>query len=178
MKDKIQKSIQSVRGPDGGFTKVIEEAGTPVGQLVSTSSTQSCNFVKKCLVGESGCQTPNIIYEVTCTDCPSGDPVDPPSVYIGTSGANIHHRSTLHRNDISAKKPGSSLYKHNMKYHIDTHTDANRFKFKQISTHPTVMNRLLTEAHSIAHDNRKLMNSKNEYGAGKWVSLVTDKFST
>ena len=140
----------------------------------------SCKFTKKCLVSEeSSCQAANIIYEVKCADCPNNDQSnDPPSVYIGTSGANIHHRSILHRNDVRAKKQGSSLYKHYLKFHADTHTDASRFKFRQISTHPSLMNRLLTEAHSIAMRRIKLTNRKNKYGAGKWISLETNKFTT
>ena len=136
-------------------------------------------FTKKCLVSEeSNCQAANIIYEVKCADCPNNDQSnDPPSVYIGTSGANIHHRSILHRNDVRAKKQGSSLYKHNQKFHVDTHTDASRFKFKQISTHPSLMNRLLTEAHSIVMSKILLKNSKNKYGAAKWISLETNIFT-
>ena len=159
---------------------MIEEAGTPVGLLVpGPASSNSCQFNTKCLVGDTNCQTPNLVYEVTCKECPNSDPVsDPPSIYIGTTGANIHARSLTHKSDISAKKVTNSLYKHNLKFHSETHTESDRFSFKTLSTHSTVMSRLLTEAYKIAHSDKRLMNSKNEYGAGKWVSLETNKFST
>ena len=180
LKNIIQQSIKDVRGPDGGYTKVIEEAGTPVGLLVpGPKPPNSCQFTNKCLVGDNNCQTPNLVYEVTCKECPNSDSqTDPPSIYIGTTGANIHARSLTHKSDITSKKFTNSLYKHNFKFHNDTHTQHDRFSFKTLSTHSTVMNRLLSEAYKIAHSDKKLMNSKTEYGAGKWVSLETNKFST
>ena len=157
-----------------------QRLGTPVGLLVpGPKSSRSCQFSNKCLVVDQNCQTPNQVYEASCTECPTNDPqTDPPSIYIGTTGANIHARSLTHKSDISAKKFSNSLYKHNLKFHTETHTESDRFKFKTLSTHSTVMNRLLTEAYQIAHSDKLLMNSKNEYGAGKWISLETNTFST
>ena len=143
LRNKIQESIKDVRGPDGGFTKIVEEAGTPVGLLVpGPTLPRSCQFTNKCLVGDQNCQTPNLVYEVTCTECPNLDPQsDPQAIYIGTTGANIHARSLAHKTDISGKKFTNSLYKHNLKFHAETHTELDRFQFKNLSTHSTVMNR-------------------------------------
>ena len=113
-----------------------------------------------------------MIYEVQCNECPSGGPGDPHSTYLGTSGTNIHHRSLLHLRDISGKTTSKYLYKHNIKYHNDTHTQSDKFKFKTVYTHPSIMNSILTEAYSITNRKTQLMNSKYEYEAGKFYHVI------
>ena len=175
LKSNIQNALKKVRGPDGGRTKIIETAGTVISRLMSPPTQSGCPYNKKCLVGDSNCQSPNVNYQVTCSDCPppNSSPDDPPSLYIGTTGANIHHRSILHKND---KK--SSLYKHNKDYHSDTITNYDRFNFVRTSNYNSVLTRVISEAFEIAHSSNRLMNSKGEYGAGKWISLESNKFTT
>ena len=151
---------------------VREDAGTPISLLAPAVSKKGCPHTSKCLIGDSDCLTSGVIYHCVCVECPKDNPeTNPPSLYIGTSGSNIHHRSLLHKRDI--KKTSSSLYKHNSQFHNESITDTNRFKFEKISSHSSVMQRLITEAYKISHSNEKLMNSKNEYGQGKWISLET-----
>ena len=124
---------------------------------------------------DSNCQTANVNYKAVCTECPppSGNPDNPPSLYIGTTGANIHHRSLLHASD---KK--SSLHSHNKDYHNDSVNNFDRFKFSKIDTYSGVLPRVMSEAYKIAHSKDKLMNTKKEYGAGKWITLNPTKFTT
>ena len=175
LKHNVQNVLDKVRGPDGGYTKVVETAGTPVSRLVSGKPDSGCRYVKKCLVGDSDCQTANINYNATCSDCPppGSSNINPPSLYIGTSGSNIHHRSILHTTD---KK--SALHKHNDLYHSDSPDNFERFRFRKTNTYNNVLTRVMSEAYQIANSSDKLMNSKNEYGAGKWISLNPTKFTT
>ena len=52
LRDRVQKSFTSLRGPDGGYIKVIEDAGTPLGQLDSVSSNKAGKFGKKCVISD------------------------------------------------------------------------------------------------------------------------------
>ena len=127
--------------------------------------------MKKCLADEGeNCSTPGIIYEARCIDCPD-DNQDIPFRYIGTSGQNLHACSVCHANDIKYRKPTNSLHKHNKIHHIDTLTNSDRFRFKKVKTVSDNIARLLTESHTIYHAPDKLMNSKGEYSASKWVSV-------
>ena len=176
LRNNVQKALNSIRGPDGGYTKVVETAGTTVSHLVTTKTETGCSYVTKCLVSdESNCQTPNVNYEAICSDCPppSGSTTNPPSLYIGTTGSNIHHRSLLH---VSDKK--SSLHTHNKDHHSESVSDFSRFKFTKTDTYQGVLPRIMSEAFKIAHSSNRLMNSKKEYGAGKWISLNPTKFNT
>ena len=93
--NRLNTALKDVHCLDGGHTKIVEEAGTMVSHLVSARPQLGCSFTKKCLIGESDCQAPNINYNVNCIECSVGNPVsDPPSLYIGTTGASIHHRSS------------------------------------------------------------------------------------
>ena len=177
LKSKVQEALKDLRGPDGGHCQVLEDAGTPVSLLAPGAKPTGCPHQKKCLIGDSDCMTSGVTYHCVCNECPQNDStVDPPSLYIGTTGSNIHYRSLLHKRDI--KKPSSALHRHNEKYHADTLDDTSRFSFKKVSAHSNVIGRLIHEAHSIAHSDVPLMNGKNEYGQGKWIALESTKFNT
>ena len=81
------------------------------------------------------------------------------------------------KRDISGKITSSSLFKHNIKYQNDTQTQSDRFTCKTVFPHQFWYNRLLTEAHSTANSKTQMMNSKNEYGAGKLIYLEPAKFT-
>ena len=179
LKSRIQKALTNTKGPDGGKTQVVEESGTTVSMLAPKSSNNTgCPYNKKCLVNEGdNCQVPGVIYNAKCQDCPSTSDANP-NLYIGTSGKSIHARSSVHAQEIHGKKDSNSLYKHNLKYHPNTHQNFSRFKFSRVSTHRSTLQRLLTEAHSISTSSEPLMNSKQEYGAAKWISFEAGRTYT
>ena len=118
-----------------------------------------------------------VIYNAICQDCPTSTDANP-NKYIGTSGKSLHARSSVHAKEIHGKSSSNSLYKHNLKFHPESHQNYSRFKFNKVSTHRSTLQRLLTEAHSISTSQEALMNSKLEYGAAKWISLEAKKSYT
>ena len=58
--NRLNTALKDVCGPDGGHTKIVEEAGTMVSHLVSARPQLGCSFTKKCLIGKYDCQAPNI----------------------------------------------------------------------------------------------------------------------
>ena len=180
LKSNIQKSLNTIKGPDGGRTLVLEESGTTVSMLAPRpSNITSCPYEKKCLVQDGdNCQAPGIIYNARCQDCPPSDANSNPNLYIGTSGKSIHARSSVHAKEVHGKSNSNSLYKHNLRYHPNTHQDYSRFKFTKVSSHRSTLQRLLTEAHSISTSRESLMNTKQEYGAAKWISLESKRTYT
>ena len=79
--------------------------------------------------------------------------------------------------DILGRKGSNSLYKHNRLIHQDSDKKFERFQFQQVSSHPSVLQRLLTESYLIQSE-PNLINSKNEYGASKWISITRSKQAT
>ena len=108
------------------------------------------------------------MYKDICNDCPESDGSKPQ--YVGTTGHSLHARSMTHLKDIKAKKLANSLAKHNVKFHPETSTSAERFNFHQMSAHPKNLERYLTEAYWIQNSSN-IINSKAEYGMGKWISV-------
>ena len=182
LRNKIQQRLANVRGPDGGRTVIMEESGKVITRSVPRpGQPKGCHYVKKCGVrSDTNCQTMGVIYEVKCKDCPN--PVndgDVPNKYIGTSAFSLHYRSSLHMKDIkgAGEKTSNSMLSHNKKYHKTSVNNHDRFEFAIISTHTNLMERLLTESHTI-QTSGLLMNGKNEWGASKWIHLDWTKTNT
>ena len=175
LKSNIQNTIKSVRGPDGGFTKVSEESGMKVSRMFPKSPTpDQCPYDRKCLADANvNCLAPGVVYHAKCTDCP-----DKPNLYIGQSGQSIHARSLGHSAKIKGKDKSNSLYKHNLQHHSETHTQSDRFKFTIDSRHQDNMSRLLTEARDIHCHPDPLLNGKNEYGTAKFITLEPRRIYT
>ena len=170
LKSNIQKRLSSTKGPDGGSTMVLEQAGLKLPFTVPRPpSVTGCLHQDKCLVDDSKrCGGARIVYKAICNDCPETDGTRPQ--YIGTTGHSLHARSLAHHKDVKAKKLANSLAKHNSKFHPETSISAQRYKFHQMSAHPKNLERLLTEAYWI-HNSSNIMNSKAEYGMGKWIGV-------
>ena len=170
LKNNIQKTLSSTKGPDGGSTMVLEQAGLrlPLAVPCPPCST-GCQHQDKCLVDSTKrCGGSRVVYKAISEDCPETHGTKPQ--YIGTTGHSLHSRSLTHLKDVKAKKLANSLAKHNKKFHQDTDNSAERFKFHQVSSHPKNLERYLTEAYWI-HNSQNIFNSKSEYGMGKWISV-------
>ena len=169
LKRNIQKSLKSTKGPDGGSTLVIEQAGTRLAHAIpQPSNSTGCPYPDQCLVDpDKRCGGSKLVYKAVCQDCPEQNGSRPQ--YIGTSGHTLHSRSSTHAKDIRGSKAANSLFKHNKKFHQDSAKETDRFKFQPVSSHPKNTDRLITEAYWIQHSTN-VINSKQEYGHGKWIS--------
>ena len=73
LKDRIQKHLNSITGPDGGQTKVIEKGGKSIlAGLNSSKKSNICPYNNKCMVTkENDCTNSRIVYQVICNNCQS-----------------------------------------------------------------------------------------------------------
>ena len=118
-----------------------------------------------------------MVYEGKCQDCPDDDS-NQPYRYIGMTGQSIHARSLTHMKSIKGKESSNSFHKHNLHKHSDSVMNYDRFKFTQLSTHNDNISRYLTEAYKIYHAPDKLINSKTEYNASKWITIDARRTGT
>ena len=178
LKTNLQSQLKTVRGPDGGKTKVVEESGSVIAKMFPSVEARNCPYQTKCLADEgTDCLTQGVIYQATCQDCPEDNP-DIPYRYLGMSGQSIHAHTMSHIKSIKGSEKSSSLYKHNLHKHSDSTNNFNRFKFTQLSSHKDNISRYLNEAYQIYNAPDKLMNSKSEYNASKWISVETRTIGT
>ena len=173
LKANLQKRLQDSKltGPDGGTTMVVEGAGSLITHTVpsNTNPHRGCQFTDKCMIdSDTRCSSSGVVYKAECQTCPV-NPDGAKPTYIGTTGHNIHYRSHKHKQDVKANLQSNSLAKHNSAVH-DNDRNPDSFSFKQISKHNSVLNRILTEAYLI-HSTSNLVNSKHEYGQGKWITM-------
>ena len=170
LKSNIQTALKSVRGPDGGSTMILEQAGKKIVHTVPQPSfSTGCYHQDKCLVApDKKCGGNRLVYKALCKDCPESSGSKPQ--YIGTTGYTLHSRSGSHLKEILSSKAANSLHKHNKKLKPESMKETQRFEFHPVSSHPKSTERLLTEAYLIQNISNT-MNSKKEYGHGKWISV-------
>ena len=74
LKKEMVKTLENVRAPDGGLTKVVEKGGKPVmGGLQQSDpfKPDGCRFGDSdCLVAQGAdCNTMSAVYAITCNSC-------------------------------------------------------------------------------------------------------------
>ena len=161
------------KGPDGGRTKYVEMAGTPISMLFNRKENKGCSFRTKCYMEEGqDCTVTKAVYRIECKTCSSRG--ENPYVYIGTTGFSIHKRNLEHAAKVRAKNTSNALAKHLVDRHLDEEVEftttclSGGMKFN--------LNRFILEAIEIedakCDPKINILNSRSEWGGKGLPRLV------
>ena len=176
LKDRVQKAVGTLPGPDGGFTKIIEESGSSVMSGLKVSNpfnTYECKFQDKCSSdSKTDCTDSRCVYQVECKLCQTDTP-DIKTLYIGTTGCSLHKRLKEHQTAIARQDKSNALAKHMMTNHQNKTAD---FCTKIVDKQKFNLQRFVSESLYIEKNTKSqgtmILNSKSEWGRQKLTRLV------
>ena len=164
----LKKEFDGKICTEGGATKFVELGGKQITSGLSKpecfTANQGCVFEDKCMINpESDCRVTRTIYSIECIRCKEQQQQ---SVYIGTSGRQLHLRQLEHASDIRHQRRSNALFKHS--------TNAHPGENVQFMANPLVtgikynLDRFIFESIKISenynNNNVNLLNSRAEWG--------------
>ena len=173
----IKAKCGQSRGPDKGRTKFVELGGTPLTLLFPNKDlfggNKGCHFNTKCYIQEDqDCRIDRAVYRIECKTCLERG--DPPHIYLGTTGFNIHKRMTEHAASVRAKSQHNALAKH---IRLTHNAEEAEFVTKCVKGGISFnLNRFILESLEIEEaridPNVNLMNSRSEWG-GRGIPRIS-----
>ena len=190
LKRAIERVVEDKKGPDGGYTKVVEKGGDMIskglGPMVLTEGCEYENQGGACLVVRGSCTRAKVCYRIICRICDErleleyDDRVfkkdDPRMKYLGTTGRTAHNRSVEHQIGYLKRKPKNALWKHwSSKHRGEVQLPAREaFEMTLLTSHKSNLHRLATEALMIEQSvPDTLMNSRSEWSRNKLIRQTT-----
>ena len=158
---KLMKRLQENENKSDLKIKLIEKAGTTLGDILRTSDPrkkQRCDR-QDCPVctngGKGNCRTLDINYTMTCK-CNG--------VYTGTTTRSAYVRGKEHMRDMASKKDESDMWRHCRDKH---NGEIKQFQMDVVDTFKKdPMLRQVTESVRISRtDRQQLINRKEEYNS-------------
>ena len=156
---KLMKKLQEDINDSKLKIKVIEKAGSTLGDILRTSDPRKENKCDRtdCPIctkeGKGNCRSLSVNYKLTC-ECES--------VYIGTTTRSAYVRGKEHEKYLIKKDENSDMWRHCKEKH---NGEIKKFRMDVIDTFKQdPMLRQVTESVRISHtDKTLLMNRKEEY---------------
>ena len=132
----------------GDFTKIVEKASTPLGNLLvrkdpwgdsgcGKEQCRVCGGVEE----KARCRARGVTYSNTCQLCKAQGR---DSVYIGETSKTLAERAENHYDDL--RRPKQQARSHMWMHNMEEHEGAGSFKFKVLGVHHRAMERQITEA--------------------------------
>ncbi len=121
-------------------------------KIITTSNTFTSSITKRSypIVGDINCKTNNVIYKLTCNNCPKD--------YVGLTTTPLHMRINNHRS-CANRKDDKSVSQHALSHQQDFQ---NCFSLQGICKVPDQFNKLKLEHLEQAH--QLVLKSKVPYG--------------
>ena len=178
---EVRKKVKGLKGPDGGYTKVIESGGD--GILLGLNKADpfrnySCPFQESCwTTRKTDCWKTKTVYRIICSLCGSQ--------YTGTSGASLHKRTWEHMAALRRGDNTNAMAKHFMISHPTTPRDlyTQLFEVETVESRQSNLERYITEGITIEDSIKEAkvpqLNSKGEWGRVSTKRLtVADRTAT
>ena len=163
---EVQRRIKATKGPDGGYTKVVESGGTSIIAGLNKADpyrSSNCPFQENCwTTPKTDCWKARTVYRITCSQCGAQ--------YTGTSGASLHKRTWEHMDALRRGDKANAMAKHYLISHPTTIRDLSTqlFKVEIVDTNSSNLERYIAEGLAIedAVKDAKVpqLNSKGEWG--------------